>query len=70
MLITPGAGAGGIRGGIIRARVGCVIPEARVKLYESGIEEEQDVIGVHSRNDLDVKHFQENWRTSNANKKE
>lgn len=61
-----GAGAGGITGGIIGALVGSGIPEARAKLYESGIKEGNIVIGVQPRNEEDAKYFKENWRTNNA----
>lgn len=61
-----GAGAGGITGGVIGALVGSGIPEARAKLYESGIEEGQIVIGVEPRNDEDAKFLEENWRTNEA----
>ncbi len=61
-----GAGAGGVTGGIIGALVGSGIPEARAKLYESGIEDGQIVIGVQPRNDEDAKYFEENWRTHKA----
>lgn len=61
-----GAGAGGITGGIIGALVGSGIPEARAKLYESGIKEGNIVIGVEPRNEDDAKYFEENWRTNNA----
>jgi hypothetical protein len=61
-----GAGAGGITGGIIGALVGSGIPEARAKLYESGIKEGQIVIGVHPRNDEDAEYFENNWRTNDA----
>ncbi len=59
-----GAGAGGITGGIIGALVGSGIPEARAKLYESGIKNGNIVIGVHPRNDEDAKYFEDNWRTN------
>lgn len=61
-----GAGAGGLTGGIIGALVGSGIPEARAKLYESGIKEGQIVIGVNPRNDEDAEYFENNWRTHNA----
>lgn len=61
-----GAGAGGVTGGIIGALVGSGIPEARAKLYESGIKEGQVVIGVQPRNDEDAKYLEENWRTNQA----
>ena len=44
-----GAGAGGITGGIIGALVGSGIPEARAKLYESGIKNGNIVLGVHPK---------------------
>ena len=59
-----GAGAGGITGGIIGALVGSGIPEARAKLYESGIKNGNIVMGVHPRNDEDAKYFDDNWRTN------
>lgn len=61
-----GAGAGGITGGVIGALVGSGIPEARAKLYESGIKEGNIVMGVHPRNDEDARYFEENWRTNKA----
>lgn len=61
-----GAGAGGLTGGIIGALVGSGIPEARAKLYESGIKEGQIVIGVKPRNDEDSEYFENNWRTNKA----
>lgn len=57
-----GAGAGGITGGVIGALVGSGIPEARAKLYESGIKEGNIVIGVHPRNDEDAQYLENNWR--------
>jgi len=59
-----GAGAGGITGGIIGALIGSGIPEARAKLYETGIKEGQIVIGVRPHNSEDAKFFEENWRTN------
>lgn len=59
-----GAGAGGVTGGIIGALVGSGIPEARAKLYESGIKKGNIVIGVQPRNDEDAKHFENNWRNN------
>jgi len=61
-----GAGAGGITGGIIGALVGSGIPEERAKLYESGIESGNIVMGVNPRNAEDAKFFEENWRTNNG----
>lgn len=57
-----GAGAGGITGGLIGALVGSGIPEARAKLYESGVDNCKIVIGVKARNDEDSKFLKENWR--------
>ena len=59
-----GAGAGGLTGGIIGAMVGSGIPEARAKLYESGIKEGNVVISVTPRNDDDAKYLENNWRTN------
>ncbi len=59
-----GAGAGGLTGGIIGALVGSGIPEARAKLYESGIKEGNVVISVMPKNDEDAKYLEDNWRTN------
>ena len=59
-----GAGAGGITGGIIGALVGNGIPEARAKLYESGIKKGNIVLGVHPRNDEDKNYIENNWRNN------
>ena len=59
-----GAGAGGAAGGIIGALVGSGIPEARAKLYESGIKEGNVVITVNPRNDEDAEFLENNWRTN------
>lgn len=61
-----GAGAGGITGGVIGALVGSGIPEARAKLYESGIKEGNIVMGVKPRNDEDARYLEENWRSNKA----
>ena len=57
-----GAGAGGITGGIIGALVGSGIPEARAKLYESGLKNGQIVLGVHPKNDDDKRYIEDNWK--------
>lgn len=59
-----GAGAGGLAGGIIGALVGSGIPEARAKLYESGIKEGNVVISVTPKNEEDAKYLEENWRNN------
>lgn len=59
-----GAGAGGIAGGIIGALVGSGIPEARAKLYESGIKEGNVVISVIPKNEEDARYLEDNWRTN------
>lgn len=59
-----GAGAGGLAGGIIGALVGSGIPEARAKLYESGIKEGNVVISVTPKNEEDARYLEENWRTN------
>jgi len=61
-----GAGAGGIAGGIIGALIGAGIPEARAKIYESGIKKGNIVIGVYPRNEEDAKVIEEAWRANNA----
>jgi hypothetical protein len=59
-----GAGAGGIAGGVIGALIGSGIPEARAKLYESGIKEGNVVISVTPKNHEDAKYLEENWKTN------
>jgi hypothetical protein len=61
-----GAGAGGITGGVIGALVGSGIPEARAKLYESGIKSGNIVMGVKPRNSDDAKYFEESWRSNHG----
>jgi len=57
-----GAGAGGLTGGIIGALVGSGIPEARAKLYESGVKKGHIVLGVRPRNDDDAARIQRTWK--------
>jgi hypothetical protein len=59
-----GAGAGGLAGGLIGALVGSGIPEARAKLYETGIKEGNVVLSVIPKNEDDVKYLEENWKTN------
>ncbi len=59
-----GAGAGGLAGGVIGALVGSGIPEARAKLYESGIKEGNVVISVTPRNNDDAKYLENNWKSN------
>lgn len=59
-----GAGAGGLAGGVIGALVGSGVPEARAKLYESGIKEGNVVISVTPRNSEDAKYLENNWRSN------
>jgi hypothetical protein len=59
-----GAGAGGLTGGVIGALVGSGIPEARAKLYESGIKDGNIVLGVNPRTEDDAEYFEQNWRTN------
>ena len=57
-----GAGAGGVTGGLIGALVGYGIPEARAKLYESGVKKGNIVMGVRPRNEEDARQIEKNWR--------
>jgi hypothetical protein len=57
-----GAGAGGLTGGIIGALVGSGIPEARAKLYESGVKKGNIVVGVRPKNDEDADYVERKWR--------
>ena len=61
-----GAGAGGITGGVIGALVGSGIPEARAKIYESGVKNGYIVLGVHPRNREDAEYIEKSWRENNA----
>ncbi len=61
-----GAGAGGITGGLIGALVGSGIPEARAKLYESGIKEGNVVISVTPKNEEDARYLEENWKDNHG----
>lgn len=60
-----GAGAGGLAGGLIGALVGAGIPEARARLYESGIKEGDILIAVRPHSDEDERYFESNWETYN-----
>ena len=62
-----GAGAGGITGGIVGALIGSGIPEARAKLYESGVKKGHIVMGVHPRNEDDEKYIERSWREYDVN---
>lgn len=59
-----GAGAGGLAGGVIGALIGSGIPEARAKLYESGIKEGNVVITVTPKNDEDAEYLENNWKSN------
>ncbi len=59
-----GAGAGGLAGGLIGAFVGSGIPEARAKLYETGIKEGNVVLSVVPKNEEDAEFLKENWKTN------
>jgi len=61
-----GAGAGGLAGGIIGALVGSGIPEARAKLYESGIKEGNVVISVTPKNEADAHYLEKNWKSNSG----
>lgn len=61
-----GAGAGGAAGGLIGALVGSGIPEARAKLYESGIKEGNVVITVTPKNEDDARFLENNWKNNHG----
>ncbi len=63
---VAGLGAGGAAGGIIGALVGSGIPKERAVVYEQGIKDGHIVMGVHARNEDDVKYFENDWRANNA----
>lgn len=57
-----GAGAGGVAGGAIGALVGSGVPEAKAKLYETGIKEGNVVISVKPKTKEDAEFLESNWR--------
>ncbi|WP_194778385.1 hypothetical protein [Pararhodonellum marinum] len=59
-----GAGAGGIAGGLIGAMIGAGIPEARAKLYDSGIKEGNVVIMVAPKDEADAIYLQDKWKAN------
>lgn len=59
-----GAGAGGLTGGLLGALIGSGIPEDRAKVYESGINEGNIVMGVTPRTPEDAAYFENEWRTN------
>lgn len=61
-----GAGAGGLTGVLIGALIGSGIPEARAKLYESGIKEGNVVISVTPKNEEDAMFLEENWKDNDG----
>ena len=61
--VLAGAGAGGVTGGLVGALIGSGMPEERARLYESGVNNGKIVMGVHPRNDEDVKYFQTDWNS-------
>ena len=63
-----GAGAGGLTGGLVGALVGSGIPEEHAAEYEQGIKNGGIVMGVKPRNAEDAKYFEEQFRSSNADK--
>lgn len=58
-----GAGAGSIAGGLIGALIGSGIPEARAKVYETGVKNGKVVIAVKPKNDDDANYIETQWRT-------
>lgn len=61
-----GAGTGSITGGIVGALIGSGIPEARAKLYESGIEDGQIVLSVKPKNEEDAEFLANDWQKNNG----
>ncbi len=58
-----GAGAGSIAGGAIGALVGSGIPEARAKVYETGLKEGKVVLAVKPKNGDDANYIENQWQT-------
>jgi len=63
-----GAGAGGLTGGLVGALVGSGIPEEHAAEYEQSIKDGGIVMGVKPRNAEDAKYFEEQFKSSNADK--
>jgi len=61
-----GAGAGGAAGGLIGALVGSGMSEERARLYEDGVKDGKIVMSVKPRNGEDANHFEEDWKSKNA----
>lgn len=61
-----GAGAEGIKGGIVGALVSSGIPETRARQYESGIKDGKIVVGIQPCNDKDARYLEENLHTNKA----
>ena len=59
---VAGAGAGAAGGGLIGALIGWNMPEERVKEYEEGIKNGGILMGVHTKNDDDAVHFENEWK--------
>ena len=63
---AAGAGAGAASGGLIGALIGWSMPEERVKRYEDGIRNGGILMGLHTRNDEDAAHMENQWKSSNG----
>ena len=59
-----GAGAGGLTGGIVGGLIGAGMPEARARVYETGVKEGSIVLGVKPRTDADADYFEREWKNS------
>lgn len=59
-----GAGAGGLTGGLVGGLIGAGMPEARARLYETGVKEGSIVLGVKPRTDADADYFEREWKNS------
>ena len=59
---VAGAGAGAAGGGLIGALIGWNMPEERVKEYEEGIKNGGILMGVHTKNDEEALHFENEWK--------
>jgi hypothetical protein len=59
-----GAGAGGLAGGLVGGLIGAGMPEARARVYETGVKEGGIVLGVKPRTDADADYFEREWKNS------
>ena len=53
-----------LTGGIVGGLIGSGMPEARARVYETGVKEGGIVLGVKPRTDADADYFEREWKNS------